>query len=513
MNRRTFDIISKYISKANRAKIVFDVDGDGAYADMKTNEIHMPDKIGNRNVFAVLALLMHESAHVAYSKTALKECVEHKDPPDPTDMHIFNVVEDVRIDEKNFNKLPNVKSFYHRLLKDFCDYSKEGFVSGKPLPEKPPIYHRVLIAALMKREGFSEFAFRDREVANWLSKNPLEDEIRDCVYAMNNSCWKDARDHIQRIKKMLNLPPAPPPVKVQMVTGECKPGDKDGDQSGQDGQGKDKGKKQVAQGVPTSALDGLGKLLRPGGMFSDTGKKLSGKGSGMGEAALQEQTVQQFKELLNIKETKVVEDGNMIDTDNLTSLFTGDIEEVFIEDKYVKCKKSKILFLLDGSGSMDEKLYDNKITYKVVAEAVESLTKILREVQNEESIDVDYEITKFESSGMDRLSKDNWRTNYYAGGGTNLASAFREALSYLQKDHTVEGKKIIIVVTDGNVDIDQVENFKRYTVEFGAEVSALVIGVGCDPAGAMAVDVLGDNLILSSEHADEVIFEAIRRLL
>ena len=514
MNLRTFQIISKYISNANNSRIVFDVDGDGAYADMKNNEIHMPDKVGNRNVFAVLALLMHESAHIAYSKKALKECVECKDPPDPTDMHIFNVVEDTRIDEKNFNKLSNVKSFYKRLLEDWCDYSKEGFVSGKPLPEKPPIYHKVLISALMRRNGFPQYSFQDRETRDWLSKNPLEQEIRNCAYAMNNSRWDDARNGIKIIKKMLNLPPAPPPVKVQMATGECKPGDKGDQPAPGDPNGKGKGKgDQVVAVAPTSALDGLEKLIRPGSMFSETGEKLKGKGSGMGEAALQEQTVQQFKELLNIKETKVVEDGHLLDTDNLTGLFTGDIDEVFIEDKYVKCKKSKILFLLDGSGSMDEKLLDRTTTYKVVADSVEVLVRILKEVQREESINVDYEIAKFESSGMDMLKKDTWRSSYYAGGGTNLAYAFRQALAYMQKDHTVEGKKIIIVITDGDVSTNQIEDFQKYTIEFGAEVSALVIGVGCNPAGPMALNVLGDNLILSSEHSDEVILEAIRRLL
>jgi hypothetical protein len=158
-------------------------------------------------------------------------------------------------------------------------------------------------------------------------------------------------------------------------------------------------------------------------------------------------------------------------------------------------------------------MLDKNSRVKVVSDCIESLTRILKEVQSEESIDVDYEVAKFESSGMNMLGKDNWRHSYYAGGGTNLAYAFRQALAYLQKDQTVEGKKIIIVVTDGEVGMNQIDDFKRYVVEYGGDILALVIGVGCDPAGPMALNVLGDNLILSAEHADEVIFEAIRRLL
>lgn len=499
MTRRTFDIISRYISNANRSRIIFDAEGDSAYADMETGEIHLPDKIGHRNVFAVLALLMHESAHIAYSKQALKECVQYKDPPDPTEMHIFNVIEDVRIDGKNFRKLPNVKSFYDRLLKDFCNYSKAGFCSGKKMKQMPPLPQRALISALMSNEGFGKYAFKDPEVNKFLKDNPIEQEIWHACCHIDNKRWQDARDCIQAIKAMLNLPKQPQGqggLSGDIVAGKC--------------QGKEA---QGGEDKTASPLDGMEKLLRPGSMFSESGESLQGKGSGMGEAALQEQTIQQFKELLNVKETKVVEDGSVLDTDNLPAFLTSDIDELFKEDKYIKCKKSKILFLLDGSGSMGEPMLDKNSRVKVVADCIESLTRVLREVQMEESIDVDYEVAKFESSGMDMLSKENWRSNYGAGGGTQLSTAFRQALAYLQKDHTVEGKKIVIVITDGQVGMNQIEDFQRYTVEFGGEVSALVIGVGCDPAGPMALNVLGDNLILSAEHADEIIFEAIRKLL
>lgn len=472
MQRRTFEIISKYISHSNGAKIIFDGKGDGATTDTDTGEIHMPDSVGEKNVFAVLALLMHESAHIRYSKEALENCV---DKDSATEKHIFNCIEDVRIDRKNFNKLSNVRGFYERLVKDHCDYSKNT--------DDIKFQIKILITAILRREGFYKYGFlMDPAVGEFLDDNPLEQLIEEAIREIEYTNWTEAKKKIKEIKDML-----------KMAEGKSK--------------GKGKGKGQ-------DPLNGIELLLKPGTIFSDKGTSLTGaSASQIGEAALEEQTISQFKELLNIKEKKIIEDGTMLDTDNLTAYLTGEIEELFKDDSYIKCKKSKILFLMDSSGSMSEMLLDKNPRWKIVSKCVERLTRVLKEVQETEGINVDWEVAKFESYGMQLLSKDNWQLNYRPSGGTALALAFTQAIEHLEKDFTIDGKKMIIVMTDGDVNIRQIDDMKRDIINHNTDVKALIIGIGTDPTGAMALKICGNNLILAEENANEVLLETIRSLL
>lgn len=490
MNVRTFEIISKYISSKSGAQIVFDQQDDGACTDMKTGVIHMPNKVGEKNVLAILALLMHESAHVRYSKQALDKCV---DKGDDTAMHIFNCLEDLRIDQKNFSLLPNVKSFYQRLIMDHCDYSKNE-------DEDIEFQMKVLITAMMNYQGFDQYGFLMEEAAQeFIDDNSFIDVLSQGVYELNHEQWINARKTIQRIKDLLKMAQNQQNKKQQKGQGQ-------GQGQGNPQQGPQKGQGQ--------GLSGIDKMLKPNSIFDDQGTQLQGaSNSQVGEVALEEQTVNQFKELLNIKERKVVEDGSVLDTDNLVAFLTGEVEALFKDDAYIKCKKSKILFLLDGSGSMSDPLLDGKPRSTVVQKCVERIIRILKEVQETEGINVDWDIAKFESAGCQMLDKNSWQSSYYAGGGTNLSRAFNEALDIMEKDFTSDGKKMIIVLTDGEVSISQIDSMKQDIIHHNTNVKALVIGVGTNPAGQMAIQILGDNLILAEENANAVILETIKELL
>src|SRR5260221_557091 len=112
MYRRTFEVFAKWIADQNKVSIVFDTDG-GAHADLKTDTLHLPKEIGNDNALGALALLMHEAAHVKHSK----KIPIKKVAPMQSDFHILNAIEDVRIDRKNFQIMPNVYHFYEELVK------------------------------------------------------------------------------------------------------------------------------------------------------------------------------------------------------------------------------------------------------------------------------------------------------------------------------------------------------------------------------------------------------------
>jgi hypothetical protein len=227
----------------------------------------------------------------------------------------------------------------------------------------------------------------------------------------------------------------------------------------------------------------------------------------------EEQTQQAFKELLCLSERKTIRDTKTLDTDNLTSYFTGDIDTLFKDDKKIKIKKSKILFLLDSSGSMHHPLpFSPLVTRNIaLANVVKNITKILDEVKDFEGINVDYDIRAFDTRYFP-LSKDNWYNEYIqrGGGGTNASLAFTDASDELYKDKSIDGKKMIIFVTDGDVDINQIDNIKDRVIKNGSELRVMMLGIGMN---AVHEQEFGAHNILAEELADGILMQAIEDML
>ncbi len=502
MNRRTFEILAKYIGKKHGITVHFDVEGGPPHANMKDKSIHLPFDIGKEHVFAALALLMHEAAHVAHStKIPIKQVCR-----DQLDQSILNVMEDIRIDRKNMYLLPNIPEFYHILVEKYV----------KPLEPKAPFQTKVLVNCILEMEGFS--GYQDQQIKGFIQHHNLKRIIDGGIDNIEYDRWPDVSKTIQDIRAILypNEPIGPPPIEIGLAQG-------DGQGNGQAGQGKvlvqsKGGQGQQMQGTaPGGGTDnnkynGIEVIMRPAKVW-DKGESMTGaSGDQVGGVALEEITKQKFKEILNIKERTEISNGMKLDTENLISFFTGELEELFKEEKIVRTKKSKILFLLDASGSMGAPLLDNHRRVTVVTKCCKTLTSILQEVIETEGINVDYEVAGFEHCYIE-YDRNNWWNEYRAGGGTNLDNAFAEALERMRKDYTIEGKKIVIVFSDGDVSNDQIRNVKQQIVQAGEDIRCLIIGVGSDPTGALATEVIGDNLILAQENANNVIMDTIEQAL
>ena len=258
----------------------------------------------------------------------------------------------------------------------------------------------------------------------------------------------------------------------------------------------------------TDLLDGL---LRPGsGYGTGDGPMVGSDGAFVGELALEEMTTQQFKELLCMKERKVIPDGQVLNTDNLTAYFTGDIEDLFKEEIVIKNKKSKIMFLIDASGSMGSGLLDGKPRYKVVGKAVRKLISVLQEVKDTESIDISWEVCGFASYYEEYA---DWEKEYRPHGGTNIERGCSGAFDKLSKDYYVDGKRILIVFSDGDVRPDEIDAIKHMIIKHGQDIRTLIVGVGTAVGGKMARTITGDNIILSEEDANVVLFETVKSML
>ena len=504
MYRRTFEVFAKWIAAQNNVSLAFDTSG-GAHADMKNDVLHLPEDIASEHALGALALVMHEGAHIKHSKIIPIKKVA----PAQSDFHILNAIEDIRIDRKTFNIMPNVFNFYEELVKKEMDLTKT-----KEMDFQVPEAARRLCASILVLEGFQPNM--DKVDQQFLSSSPLLKTMEKGIKEIEAQDWSGVTKTIQDIKKILKIDPKQDkPNKATTMTG-----DPDGKDEGQgegmaikiDGSG---GKDPAqASGKPDpNDLSGVGKIIRPASCWGK-GKRMEG-GSSLATSplAMDEQCANQFKEILNIKEIKILEDGSTLDTDNLISLYTGDIGTLFKQERTVRNKKSKIMFLLDCSSSMGEYMLDNKRRrYEVVKSAVQKLIAILKEVQEIEGLNVDWEVSQFDTS-YTLMPKDNWEHSYYPNGGTSFITGFNGAMDSMLKDYTVEGKRIIVAFSDGDISDNEIDHVEGLIKKHYADVRMLIVGVGSNMAGAFVKNIVHDNVIIAQDNATEVLMKCIEQML
>jgi hypothetical protein len=492
-------MLAKWIAKANNAKVVFDGQAEGASANVKTNEIFMPTNLKEHNILAGLALLMHEAGHLKHSK---------KIPPDLVKGHIsrniINVMEDVRVDDKNFGLLDNIKDFYERLVKDHVLKKKAELM-------KEPLMTRCLVNTILRLEGFP-MVYEDKEAIEFMDNKGLMYLINEGRWAIEGNDWELVKQKIEEVKKIFGIKDEDD-FEIPTITIA---GLKWGDGESEQGQGQGRGKKSKdgeCQGQGQDIKIDVDKYMRPGTAW-DKGEGIKGPSRDiLGDIAFQDMTREAFKELLNIKEKRTVYEGMKLNTDELASFFTGDIENLFVEEEIVKLKKSKIAFCLDSSGSMGTALMDGKPRTDVLVRTIRSIIDILKELQETEGLNISYDVWAFDYDA-EKLNPDNWEREYSArAGGTNLLKSFLDVQSDILSNQEIDGNKMVILATDGEVGNNEIDELRNHILKHGAEVRCMVIGVGASMNGRFVKSIAGENNILGQEHADSIIMDCIRTML
>jgi uncharacterized protein YegL len=410
---------------------------------------------------------MHEAGHLCHSKIIPDEFFKDK-----AKHGILNAIEDVRVDLKNFSLLPNVKGFYEEGMK----YD----VSKRPPPAEIPFAKKVLINGIYALEGLSGGKIKDKDVEEFSSKHQISFKMSLAKEHIESRDWTELRSIIDEIHDLLKEQAESDPKKKKGEGGTGEEGELDTDLTGL------KGNKAVWEGNNTGPAP-----------------------SEVGNITVGDITRQKFKDLLNIRETRTVDSGTTLDTDNLISYFTGDIDTLFKEEKYEHKKLSQILLLLDGSGSMKDHLLDKVSRRQAVVSCCQELINILKEVQDAEGVCVDWKIRGFAGS-YHPYEKENWRQEYLKlGGGTNLSNAFMKAVKDISKEAEVDGNRIIIILTDGEVTDQDLSYMKHALTTSATEIRTMVIGVGGDLTSSMIKEVCGGHNILDSQSADLVLLEAI----
>jgi hypothetical protein len=504
VNLRTYEILAKWIAKQHNVSIRFEPNVT-PQASCERNEIVLPSNIHSSNTYGALATLIHEAAHLNYTrKVKAKEIAKD----DMRRFMILNAMEDARIDNKNFDVLDNINEFYEIMYEEDMAERKRN-----PPPKKPPLWARSLGEGILSLENFTQFSDCP-EAQKYNRDNKIEDIMDEGVtYLENNNTNKisETVDKLMKTYQLDKLPPQPIPKGFMSKMGF------------DDGEKKGKGSPQASDEEIKAALEAIGLTGEIRDLIASKDKIFkpskgcgSGDGTGssvLGQIALQELTKQKFKELLSIKQRKKIYDGTKLDTDSLPAFLTGDIEGLFTEEKIIKAKKSKIIIIMDGSGSMDSHLMDGQACNSVVAGCVKELTTVLDEVINLEGINVDYEIAGFTGS-FHPLTKENWLKEYLRmGGGTDMVGAFKQAQKTILNDQEIEGKKLIVFFTDGDVGIGQVTEMKKDILKYNADVRCMIIGVGSEITGEFVKEICGDFNILAKEASDSILLEVLMTML
>jgi hypothetical protein len=498
MNLRTYEIIAKWIGKELGINVVFQPNVSPT-TDIKTNTIYLPNNIKTENAEAALAILMHEAAHIRHTKKLpIKELIDNE-----TEHLILNAIEDVRIDRKNFDILPNIIGFYEKLY--------ERTMITKEQYENLSLLCRDLMQGILDNEGMVKYLFNEINEEEKIRQAETASKMWECENALNAENYSQAKEIIKELMRKYNLDSQSKPEEIPDENGENSEG---GEQDKEQTRGQAKQNKKEEE-KDKQGREEKGIIL--GGYFStnklweiDPNAKVGS--SEIGSLALGELTKQRFKDLLDIKEQKIIDNGLILNTDNLISFHTGDIEELFYNDKIVKRKKSKILILLDASGSMMSNLLDNQSKHSVVIKCVKSLINILEEVRQAEGIDVNWDISGFNTNPI-AYNKETWADEYWPCGGTNLYLAFEGVMEKISNEFEIDGNKLIIVFTDGLVDNREIEDMQNLIIKKNSEVKCMIIGIDAELQGAFVKKIIGDNNILVGENAELVLLEVIMQLL
>ena len=137
----------------------------------------------------------------------------------------------------------------------------------------------------------------------------------------------------------------------------------------------------------------------------------------------------------------------------------------------------------------------------------------IAELQETEGLNIGYDVWAFDYNA-EKLNPERWEKEYSArSGGTNLLNSFLQVQEDILSNPDIDGSKMVILMTDGEVDGDEIEDLREHIIKHGAEVKCMVMGIGAQINGHFVKTIAGENNILGDEHADSVVMDCIRTMI
>ena len=106
------------------------------------------------------------------------------------------MIEDVRIDKKNFSLLPNIIGFYQKFLEK--QHEKNKGIDMKDVP----LENKVLFNAIMELERFSSFKIPDKEAENFARDNNVYNIIDSACWNLDCGSWESVKKGIAELMKI-----------------------------------------------------------------------------------------------------------------------------------------------------------------------------------------------------------------------------------------------------------------------------------------------------------------------
>ena len=493
--KQSFLAVIKWCSTEAGARVVFDPACTCPCADVDKKVITMPTRVNVRSMDSTLGTIIHEAMHIKHTPKWLNDLVR-----DSIDKKIFNALEDQRIETYAVGQLRALKYFLKQTILEV----------KRDIDQDLDLGYKVLVniaGHVSDIKVFDDYNTKRSEFDNKVMLDKLKKEYRSIfTVTMKKSFIENVHELyklIDEFRKVYGFPPADPSKKeqkqVQPIVGAGigpYKADIRGEANGQAMQAK----------AGNQPAPGCGKDIEGEMDLSDI----------LMQVDLNAQAKLRIKETLKKSLETVIDEGNQLNTDNLCALLTGDIDDVFIDTKIEKKTRTKVYFLMDKSGSMDEVMNNPEAGIQglevetkrkdLAIAAFKAVEEVILEVKDMYGMDIDYENFVFADHCEKVPSFD--KINVYVGGGTDIVHAFKKVISHVQKDDPAN-KRIVVVLTDGEIgscDHDMVELINKEA----QDIRVVIAGIG--EAVRYAPKLIRHNIV-SPNNAEAVLIEAFEECL
>lgn len=567
MDRKTLLNFAKWLALDDRINLSFDQEG-GPHYNPKTNTIHLPDNITEHSALACLAVIVHEASHTRAVREdtncgfALMGLAKT-----PLDHLILNLAEDIRIDVNTWTKMPASTVMF--------DIIDDIFV--KNASDVPPIHTAINAIYLEKMSNLWEsrnivrqklvdagielcqIANATRHVESLMGSIQIirqnliyiksreqygtKIDLRSNRLTVKKSA-QDAQDSLDFIKSYIkefseqlekqnnkqsnNCEDKPQKSKNKTKqTNKKDLNDSKSDQSESDPSESEENtkpkkekkakEKQKTEHQYVKEYTESKKAMNQKFIGTSGGSRLFGHDL-VPQYLIESQTKNMLVECLRRKYNKNINDGNVLNTDNLTSFHISDIENLFMDTIRKVQRKGRFYFVMDTSGSMEcSRIAPTSVTMESVSHetSISLVSKMIRAIMIavdeaiNEGDEIDYKLYGYNDCLYPMDHKLLKTQIPLTTGGTCFAIAMKSLVKIAKEDTDVH-EKMVIMLTDGEVHDSDVTEVKDICNKHG-DIKFVIMSIG---SNSLIRSTFGSDCIVDLEaDANEKLLKQCLKIL
>jgi hypothetical protein len=486
-----FLAVAKWACKYANVKLLFD-STTGPHVDIRTRVIHMPSRMAIKDMPIWIGTVIHEAMHVKHTPIWLSQI-----PRDDADHTIINAIEDERIEGLACRQLRAFSATLNRMVQsislEITDDEHTNGNMGMQVLGNFACQHS-------KRKPFYKCYSLECRTLPLLKK--LKARHDHIITKVTPTAFKQHLTEyyaiLDELKALLNLPAEDKQPQQQQKKQQGAPGPSDGKPKEQEGEGDSEEGEALPVGKTSQKEPQKGKGIlqtmayrtKPSGGESQ-GIDMDGMAVTEHSVPLNDSVRERIKTALKKTTQATADDGNCLDTDEIISFMTGDIDDLFYEETTEKKMRTKVYFLMDTSGSMHANDMDTFMGSNVAKHdygcptrldvahgAFVSLRQVIDELKEEDGCDIDYEAFVFADhcAKWPKMDKENMPP---VGGGTAFYKAMEHVVGEIMKEDP-SNKRILVVITDGDMSAGQTDSTETLLLSTGQDIRVVFVQIGDD---------------------------------